>query len=108
MMENEQKLSYREILNMTKGYSTISKQQRMYQKYGPKPANTTNKDSLENTPKKESVTVNIDKLPDISDKEVQLEAQSDIVVEDSQANNSPQIEINPIREFEKIFRRYLH
>lgn len=107
-MENEQKLSYREILNMTRGNTTISKQQRMYQKYGPKPTNITTKDINDNTAKKESNPVDIEKLPDISDKEVTLKADSDIVMEDSQTYNSTQIVINPIKEFEKIFRRYLH
>jgi len=113
MSENEQKLSYRDILNQSKGYSAEARQQRLLQKYGPKPANVVQKEievetqKKERKEKKEIEKVSVEKSTDDSEKQNQVVLQNDVVTENSQINNIPGREVNPIKEFEKILRKYL-
>ena len=111
MSENEHKLSYRDILNLSKGYSAEARQQRLLQKYGPKPANAVQKEKNElkthKEEKKEIEKVSVEKSTDNSEKQSQVVIQNDVLMENSQINNIPEREVNPIKEFEKILRKYL-
>jgi hypothetical protein len=86
---------------MSKSYSNLSKQQRMLQKYGPKPASVSHKDKDENE------KIVIEKKAENPVKQIKAEVKNEILAENIQSIDIPPREVNPIKEFEKIFAKYL-